>query len=113
MHWISPSCQGEVCGMCYREAGSPEFDDWEDRYKAFPATHKVGEEMQGNVTLEEVYSTFAGLKPFETKPEYDPYEVQYRHNLTQYVCCKHFCSIMGLLAAEWCKQIDPVLGKKQ
>ena len=36
-----------------------------------PATHKVGEEM------------------LHDEPN------QYRHNLTAYVCCKHFVQIMG------------------
>jgi hypothetical protein len=41
-----------------------------DRKKC-PATHKVGEEI----------------------PDDDPYPI--RHNLTAYVCCKHFCQIVG------------------
>ncbi len=39
-----------------------------------PATHKVGEEIMHD----------------------DPAEA--RHNLTQYVCCKHYCEIMGPFA---------------
>jgi hypothetical protein len=33
MHWISASCGGEKCGMCWRAGNST------------PATHKVGEEI--------------------------------------------------------------------
>lgn len=34
MHFVSKSCEGELCGMCYRE-----------RKPARAATHKIGEEI--------------------------------------------------------------------
>jgi hypothetical protein len=52
--------------------------------KLNPATHKVGEEFN---------------EIFEESPKI------FRHNLTQYVCCNHFSSIMGPLAKEWCKEV--------
>ena len=45
-----------------------------------PATHKVGEEI-----------------PFD-----DP--TPKRHNLTAYVCCKHFGDILGPTAKKMCSQ---------
>lgn len=33
VHFVSGSCRGEKCGMCYRHGGDS------------PATHKVGEEI--------------------------------------------------------------------
>jgi hypothetical protein len=64
-HFVSESCRGELCGMCYR-AG-----------ETVPATHKVGEEI----------------------PDDTPVPMGYRHNLTQYVCCKHFGEIVGPASA--------------
>ena len=34
-HFVSASCNGELCGMCYRE----------DACSNIPAMHKLGEEM--------------------------------------------------------------------
>ncbi len=77
-HWVSKSCGGEKCGMCYRATG-----------KLVQATHKVGEEL------------------FDDDPG-PP-----RHNLTQYVCCKHFSETFGIYAAKMCgvKLIYPIPGK--
>lgn len=53
-HFVSKTCIGEPCAVC-----------------AFPAAHKVGEEIAHD----------------------DPQPV--RHNLTAYLCCLHFSAIMG------------------
>lgn len=37
-HFVSASCKGEYCGMCYRAFGSK-----------IPATHKVGEEVPSDL----------------------------------------------------------------
>lgn len=68
-HFVSKSCGGETCVMCWREGGI-----------TVPATHKVGEELM-----------------------YDsPDEIALGHNLTAYVCCKHFGMIFGpLIVAHW------------
>lgn len=36
MHFVSETCHGEPCGMCYRQ------------FRTVPATHKVGEEIPGD-----------------------------------------------------------------
>lgn len=59
-HFVSESCVGELCGMCYRESGQTNN-----------ASHKVGEEI-----------------PFD-------HPAKRGHNATQYVCCKHFASIIS------------------
>ena len=63
MHFVSKSCEGELCRICKH-----------------PATHKVGEEIQWD----------------DPNPE--------RHNLTAYVCCMCFLSIMG--SAAGCSMFD-------
>lgn len=66
-HFVSASCDGEICFPCYQVGR-----------KSTPATHKVGEEMSHD----------------------DPN--QNRHNLTAYVCCNCFGSIVGInSAAMW------------
>lgn len=37
-HFLSETCVGEVCGMCWRESGDPS-------QLPTPATHKIGEEI--------------------------------------------------------------------
>ena len=77
MHFVSACCQGEICGMCYRETVNP--DNLTQRVR-IPATHKVGEEILHD----------------------DPNQMT--HNLTQYVCCKHFQAIVGTHATASCVQ---------
>ncbi len=70
-HFISGSCMGERCGMCYREGV------WT------PATHKVGEEI-----------------PHDAPQPHG-------HNLTQYVCCRHFGLIVGGYSARKFRGCQP------
>ncbi len=70
MHFVSATCGGEICGMCYRLGI--------DR----PATHKVGEEIPDDA-------------PFRG------------HNLTQYVCCEHFGSVVGPGSASIFRECEP------
>jgi hypothetical protein len=88
-HWVSPSCGGEKCGPCSR-AG-----------KATDATHKIGEEFLYDPDRPAFSAGFVEAMCYDQR-QADPYRVQSRHNLTQYVCCRHFVEIMGPLAAEWC-----------
>jgi len=61
-HFVSVSCGGEICGMCYRE-----------RKQTVPATHKVGEElpddyptMRHNATQYVCCDHFASIMGAET-----------------------------------------------
>jgi len=67
-HFVSESCKGEHCHVC------------SDRNREYPATHKVGEEV-------------------------DPADLNYipMHNLTAYCCCRCFRIIMGNAAP--CKKL--------
>jgi hypothetical protein len=65
-HFVSKTCKGEICGMCWRE-GRHHIE----------ATHKLGEELPADYP-------------------------HHRHNATQYVCCKHFSAVVGLMTAiDW------------
>ena len=66
-HFVSASCQGEVCSVCGQAA-----------------THKVGEEIPHDEPF----------TPLEIDGEIYPVGVC-RHNFTAYVCCIHFSAIMG------------------
>jgi len=64
-HFVSASCKGEYCKQQYYNW------TWEEMETCYsPATHKVAEEI----------------------PNDDP--MPYRHELTQYLCCRHFSSLM-------------------
>lgn len=65
-HFESKSCAGELCGMCVREFHTNDFPTRQ-------ATHKIGEEF----------------------PSDAPAEMTFCHNLTQYVCCRHFVAVVG------------------
>lgn len=62
-HFISGACEGEICSIC----GSP-------------ATHKVGEEIQGD---DPAWRDVLG------------HTLLTRHKYTAYVCCDHFIEIFG------------------
>lgn len=86
-HFVSACCGGGWCGMCWREGK-----------EKVPASHKVGEEFFHDVP--------SGLDSLNAQAETgnpDMYATNYRHNLTQYLCCEHFAAVMGPLASQWCK----------
>lgn len=80
-HFVSAACAGEYCGMCYREG------------KDVPATHKVGEEIPHDYPAMKI--AFGSGEPGSREVAIHP------HNLTQYVCCRHFASIMGRATHDW------------
>lgn len=67
-HFISATCEGEICTVCYGEGGR------------VPATHKVGEEI-------------ASDEPTDSR--FWHVSMNDRHNFTAYVCCDHFTKIFG------------------
>jgi hypothetical protein len=80
-HWVSKTCEGENCSLCGR-----------------PASHKVGEEIAHDALgIEAVLAQDAG----------DYYQIAGRHNLTAYICCRHFAALMGSTASRLCFS-DPV-----
>jgi hypothetical protein len=88
-HFISASCGGEYCGLC-----------WRNGIEGVPATHKVGEEIPSDTPIPAEYQkvmdegklSWTAAKIMMTK----------RHNLTEYVCCLCFADIFGSAAQEMC-----------
>ena len=77
-HFVSASAHYWRCGFTEWKTGLPTGSGYKPCDQ--PATHKVGEEI----------------------PWDDP--VPNRHNLTMYVCCKHFGQILGYVARERCSE---------
>ncbi len=77
-HFVSGSCEGVVCGHADLDGANHASDGV--RICGQPATHKVGEVIMHD----------------DPNPN--------RHNLTMYVCCKHFGEILGSWAREICAQ---------
>ena len=77
-HFVSECCKGEKCTFWIIDPRVISSADKPYVACGHPATHKVGEEM------------------FEDDPN------PIRHNLTAYVCCAHYCAIMGVFAARHC-----------
>lgn len=80
-HWVSKTCGGEHCSLCGR-----------------PASHKVGEEIPPDVL---------GIEDILKQEQGEYYQIAGRHNLTAYVCCRHFAALMGATASRLCFA-DPV-----
>lgn len=78
-HEIAPSIRGCLCSLCGE-----------------PAAHKVGEESCG-----------PPVSPLPTAEQAADYYLTGQtppnfHNLTNWLCCRHFAAVMGPLAAIRC-----------
>ena len=89
-HFISASCGGEICMMC-----------WHEGHNGVPATHKVGEELPSDAPVPRHIKEAAEQLGWSDK-DCRVRALNSRHNLTAYICCKHFGMIFGQLAKEMC-----------